>query len=260
MKRTVKSWIFSILFIILGTVGLFFYIYPLTVRGNVNIGTVTGVVLFGFLLFYGIFKPVVDRWISRVWKKTVGKVILSFVMVCLVGILVLAIILTHLMLSAIRSKPQNEVTVVVLGCAVLPSGKPSLMLRERLDAAYDYLVEHPDAPCILCGGQGADEIMTEAECMYNYLVDKGIESDRLYIESQSTSTRENIEYAQKIIQKEEMPCDIAIVTNEFHEYRAGKVAEKLGMVSYAISGQTAWWLLPTYYVRELYGILYEMVL
>ncbi|MGN0395195.1 MAG: YdcF family protein [Coprococcus sp.] len=260
MKRTVKSLIFSIIFIIIGIVGLFFYIFPLAVRGNVNVGTVAGVMIFGLLLIYGIFKPCVDRWVTGMWKKKIGKIILSLVMLCVVSILVLTGILTYFMVSAATSKPENNTTVVVLGCAVLPSGRPSLMLRERLDAAYDYLMENPDTPCIVCGGQGSDEVMSEAQCMYNYLVEKGIAADRIYMEDKSTSTRENIEFAEKIIKENKLPETISIVTNEFHEYRAQKVAEKLELESYAIAGKTAWWLLPTYYVRELFGIMYEWIL
>lgn len=54
-----------------------------------------------------------------------------------------------------------------------------------------------------------------------------------------------------------MPEEIAIVTNEFHEYRAGVIAGRLGLSYGAVSAKTAWWLLPTYYARELFGVLYE---
>ena len=260
MRRSVRSMIFSIIFILLGICGLFFYIFPLFVRGNVNIGTVTGIVIFGLFTLYGIFKPIVDKAVKRLCRKRIGKVFLAGLSVIVVGIIITAVILSHLMFSAIRSKPKGNVTVIVLGCAVLPSGNPSLMLRERLDAAYDYLIDNPDAKCILCGGQGDDEVMTEAQCMFNYLTDKGIDESRLYLEHSSTSTRENIMYALQIIGDQHLPQSIAIVTNEFHEYRANRIATELGVTSYAISANTAWWLFPTYYVRELYGILYEIII
>ena len=56
------------------------------------------------------------------------------------------------------------------------------------------------------------------------------------------------------------PEEIAIATNDFHAYRAGKVADSLGLEHGAVSGATALWLFPTYYSRELFGILYEWVL
>ena len=53
---------------------------------------------------------------------------------------------------------------------------------------------------------------------------------------------------------------IAIVTNEYHEYRAFMIAEVLGLEHSAVPAKTPWWLFPTYYIREVYGIIYEWVL
>ncbi len=260
MNRSVRALIFRIIFIMLGIVGIFFYILPVALHGQVNEGTIAGVILFSLFLIYGILKPYVDKLVKKIWKKTVGKVVLSFIMLCTAAGMILVGIMTYLMISAAVTRPDSNTTVVVLGCKVTPSGKPSLMLRERLDAAYDYLEKNPDTACIVCGGQGADEVMSEAQCMYNYLVEKGIEPDRIYMEDQSTSTRENIKFAEQIIKENKLPETIAIVTNEFHEYRAHKVAEKLDLKSCSVAGKTAWYLLPTYYTRELFGILYEWLL
>lgn len=154
--------------------------------------------------------------------------------------------------------PQEETTVVVLGCRV-KNKKPSLALKERLDKTYQYLNENPKLQCILSGGQGANEEISEAKCMYQYLVSKGIDPHRLYQEDKSTSTRENILFSYQIIEKENLPKAITIITNEFHEYRSQTIAQRLNIKSYAISAHTAWWLFPTYFVREIFGIIYEFI-
>lgn len=154
--------------------------------------------------------------------------------------------------------PQEETTVVVLGCRV-KNKKPSLALKERLDKTYQYLNENPKLQCILSGGQGANEEISEAKCMYQYLVSKGIDPHRLYQEDKSTSTRENILFSYRLIKKENLPKAITIITNEFHEYRAQTIARRLNIKSYAISAHTAWWLFPTYFVREIFGIVYEFI-
>ncbi len=51
---------------------------------------------------------------------------------------------------------------------------PSRVLQMRLDKAYDYLTENPDTIVIVSGGQGPDEHVSEAQGMYDYLVEKGI--------------------------------------------------------------------------------------
>ena len=153
--------------------------------------------------------------------------------------------------------PQEETTVVVLGCQVKPYG-PSLMLQERLDAAYKYLSENKNIKCILSGGKGNDEPMSEAECMYNWLVDMGIDKDRLYMDDKSTSTRENLIFSKRIIEENGLNPVMTVITNDFHQYRASQIAETLGIKNYNVSGKTLITLLPTYYVRELGGILFEI--
>ena len=58
-----------------------------------------------------------------------------------------------------------------------PDG-PSRVLQYRLDAAYDYLVENPDTKVIVSGGQGSDEMISEAQGMYDYLAGRGIDHQR----------------------------------------------------------------------------------
>lgn len=95
--------------------------------------------------------------------------------------------------------------------------------------------------------------------MYRYLINKGIDASRLYKEENSTTTRENLLYSKQLIEEQGLHPVIAIATSEYHEYRAGQIAGKLGITYAAVPGKTAIWLFPTYYVRELYGILYEWV-
>ena len=83
-----------------------------------------------------------------------------------------------------------------------------------------YLEEHPDAPCILSGGKGPDEGISEAEGLSRKL---------------------------------------AIVTNEFHAYRASAIVKKLSLSHSSIPAKTPLWLFPTYYLRELFGVMYEWV-
>ena len=172
--------------------------------------------------------------------------------------LMVGFIETGFIVNASRNAPTEESTVIVLGCRVVGT-QPSVMLKARLDAAYEYLAAHPDAPVIVSGGQGDDEEISEAQCMYNYLVEKGIAPERIYIEDKSTSTRENIAFAKAIIEEEGLYEKIAIATNDYHELRASLVADSEGLESSAISAKTQWHLLPKHYARELVGVLLEVV-
>ena len=74
--------------------------------------------------------------------------------------------------------PQNLDYVIVLGAHVRGT-VPSRALRKRLDCAKAYAEENPDTIFFLSGGQGSGEDITEAEAMYRYLTEKGVDGDRL---------------------------------------------------------------------------------
>lgn len=234
------------------------FIIPVVFSGIVNIGNVTGIVLFSLLFIAFLKADKLGTILTKLKSKKSGKVFLSVVSVIVSAVILVAGIETVFMVSAAIKTPEPESTVVVLGCRVYGE-RPSRMMVARLKAAMKYLEENPESACILSGGQGADEDISEAECMYRYLVTNGISPDRLYKEDKSTSTRENLAFSNEIIEREGLNPDIAIATNEFHEYRAQQIAKALGLDSGAASGVTEIWVLPTYYVRELYGILYEWI-
>jgi uncharacterized SAM-binding protein YcdF (DUF218 family) len=121
-------------------------------------------------------------------------------------------------------------------------------------------VEHPAADCVVSGGQGDGEDISEAECMYRWLVEKGIDPSRIYKEDQSTSTEENVAFSKEVIEENGLFQKVVIISNEYHIFRAGLIADDHGLVWGAKAARTASWLFPTYYVRELYAILAEWIL
>lgn len=154
-----------------------------------------------------------------------------------------------------RSADSQQGTVIVLGCRVYSYG-PSLMLKARMDAACEYLNDNPGSICIVCGGQGSNEPESEADAMYTYMTGKGIEPSRIYKDGISEDTNENLTNAAEIIKQNDLDQKCAIVTSDYHCYRALKNAERLGYEDpAAIPADTLWWLFPSAYVREMYGIL-----
>lgn len=231
---------------------------PLIGRGILNSGNLTGILVFGLLLYYGFRYKRVHAWLGNVWQNRGGKLVLVCLLLLCGCAFVTAAAETVGIVRAAMHRPPENVTAVVLGCSV-KGERPSRILEERLEAAYDYLEENPGAICVLSGGQGPGEDISEAECMYRYLTDKGIAPERLLKEDASTTTEENLKYSMALLEEHGISGEITIVTSEFHEYRANKVAERLGITSYSTPSHTFFIYLPTYYVRELYGILYYMI-
>ncbi len=115
--------------------------------------------------------------------------------------------------------------IIVLGAQVKGT-RPSMALRWRIDRAYEYLTENPDTFAVVSGGQGQGEDISEAECMKRELVSRGIPEERILMEDRSTSTMENIRFSLEVIGRDGVR--IGIVTNNFHVWRAVKIAHRAG--------------------------------
>lgn len=153
--------------------------------------------------------------------------------------------------------------VIVLGAGVNGT-EPSLSLRTRLDAALDYLEENPDVPVVLTGGQGYGEEITEAQCMYDYLTTRGVTSERILLEEQATSTAENFAFSKPLLAVEGIDVEtdlVAVVTNDFHIYRAGLIAAREGYaLTFGIPAELPWLHLEVNYcVREAFALVKTLI-
>lgn len=169
--------------------------------------------------------------------------------------------------SAFFEKPDEEPEyIVVLGTTVYESG-PCYLLRQRLLETAKWADVYKDAKIVVTGGRGKTEPFTEGGEMKRYLVEElGIEKERILVEEASVNTYENMTFAGEILKKEDPnfsyeKTPVLVVTNNFHMYRALKIAQKAGYenLSGAPSG-TYPLLFPHYMVREFCAILKNMVL
>jgi len=184
-------------------------------------------------------------------KRTrLAKLLRRCYMICLCIGLSFFLILQALILSGSRTDDVEADCLIILG-AGLRNGAPSLILRRRLNAAVDYLQERSDIPVIVTGGLGRGQTVTEAEAMFRYLRDRGVGENLIWKEDQSTSTRENLAFAVALLQEKGLDVEnikVAVVTNEFHLYRAKLIAGKQGLDAAGISADT-----PSLYLRMLYS-------
>ena len=155
-----------------------------------------------------------------------------------------------------RDTATNQKVLIVLGCRI-KGDVPSVALQKRADSAYFYLLKNPDCVAILSGGRGKDENLSEAQCLKNMLVNRGISQSRLFLEEMSTSTSQNITYSKRIIEQNGLPSEVAIATSEYHQLRAKMICKNYGLISFAVSSKTKPLLLPTFLLRELMALLNE---
>lgn len=143
---------------------------------------------------------------------------------------------------------ENVDYLIVLGARVNGT-EPSPALRVRVEKAVEYLNEYPETIVIASGGEGDDEIISEAECMKRLLLEAGISEDRIIIEDQSTSTAENIRFSYALIEEED--ATVGVVTNSYHMYRARLIAQSNGTHPVScIGADSSLFLLPHNLTRE----------
>lgn len=149
--------------------------------------------------------------------------------------------------------------VIVLGAGV--NGEtPSAALWSRIRAAEDYLEIHPDVPVVLSGGQGAGEAISEAEAMRRALwKEDGAENARLLLEERSTNTAENFRFSKALLEERGLDtgrATIAVVTNDFHCFRAHMIARRQGLKTIDVPAELPWWwLTANYYLREAFAVV-----
>ncbi len=161
-------------------------------------------------------------------------------------------------ISGFFSKSKESLDyIIVLGAKV--NGKsPSLSLENRINAAYEYLANNENTLCIASGGQGADEMISEAECISHELIRRGIDEKRIILEDRSTSTSENLKFSAEIIG--DASKNVAVVTNNFHVFRGMALARKCGIRNiYGISADLPSILLPHYLIREFIAVTVDTI-
>jgi uncharacterized SAM-binding protein YcdF (DUF218 family) len=115
-------------------------------------------------------------------------------------------------------------TALVLGLA-LENGKPTNDLLSRLDTAQQYLESHPDAMLILTGGNPDASGKTEAAVMRETLLERGVPEEKLLLEDQAETTKENFLDVKRMIDPNE---PVVLITSDYHMDRAVRTAKAAG--------------------------------
>ena len=105
------------------------------------------------------------------------------------------------------------------------------------------------------GGQGRDETVSEAEAMGRYLREKGIPEDKIILEDRSFTTMENLKNSKAIIDAREGGKYTALVTSNYHVYRALRYCRKVGLDCTGIGAHVAPYYWPSALIREFAAIM-----
>ena len=213
--------------------------------------------LMGIIIFYNTARLLKSRF-----PKPVKAVTTVFTVILCIGLLVVGITEALIIRASFGSPDEACEYVVVLGAKVRKDG-PSVSLRNRIDGAYEYLAAHPDTIAIVSGGKGADEPITEAECMYHELIAMGIDPERIWMEDKATSTWENLKFSLDLIESRTgtRPTKIGLLSSEYHLFRAGLFAKDQGVEAVGIPAKTT--IISqkaNHFLREVAGVWHYLIL
>jgi uncharacterized SAM-binding protein YcdF (DUF218 family) len=152
----------------------------------------------------------------------------------IVIVLILALYWTYLYRqirsSAIRDEAHPAEAIVVLGAAQY-NGRPSPVLKARLDHAYE-LYQRGYAPAIITtGSYGPDPNFSEAQVSTRYLVQRGVEMTNIITEQGSGTTYDTIQAASELLKAKGWTTAL-VVSDGFHLYRAKRMFSDNGIRTY----------------------------
>ena len=187
---------------------------------------------------------------------------------------------------------RRQYDYIIIHGAGLDGPRPTPLLAGRIDKALElWKKQHQHGKFIVSGGQGADEIVSEAQAMRDYLLEKGVSADAILMEDKSTTTWENLRYSLAIINADRATgvdatssaavassgdvtttasdastsdasgtvasngdFTTAVVTSDFHVFRCAEYAHNLGIKADGIGSHTKGWYWPTAFIREFIAI------
>ena len=149
--------------------------------------------------------------------------------------------------SVLKTVPtaENYDAIIVLGAQVKPDGSPSVQLGWRLDAACE-AYQQKKVPIIVCGAQGKDEPMTEAEAMKRYLAGKGIPESDILTDPNSFNTNQNLRNAAELLKEAPEVRRVLIVTSDYHVPRSLAIARDVGFTACGMGSPCK----PEYWVKN----------
>ena len=175
--------------------------------------------------------------------------------------MIIGSIIADLLAASYVPDPDKD-WLIVLGCGIRRDGTPTPLLKGRLDLALDFYRRQLKetgrrARFIVSGGQGPDEIRSEAACMRDYLLEQGIPEENVILEDRSTDTAENMRFSKQKIDEAGGEGKIAFFTTNYHVFRAGLKARRVKMRALGMGAPTKWYFWPNAAVREFVGLLTE---
>lgn len=228
----------------------------------ITLGGVTFSVLFGVTVLWMTYGLLSIKRLARSYNQRWLRCIASLYMWGMIAFVSSFVIIEGVLIfNMCQFKEVEQIErvdyIIVLG-AGLKGEEVGNTLRTRLDEALEYYNQHEEVTIIVSGGQGEDEVISEAEAMRRYLIANGVAPEYIIKEDQSTTTVENIKYSKEILkQLGDQKEKVLIATNDYHLFRARFIAKVLGVESEGLAAISPPLVRMNYMIREYPTIMID---
>src|SRR3954464_8134256 len=136
-----------------------------------------------------------------------------------------------------RDEARPAQAIVVLGAAQY-AGRPSPVLRARLDHALDLWNRHLASLLILTGGTGSGDITSEAAVGRNYAKRHGVPDSAILVENEGRTTSESMRAVAGMLEVRGLQTAL-LVSDPFHMLRLRILARRFGFTPYTSPTRTS---------------------
>ena len=158
-------------------------------------------------------------------------------------------------------KKQHYDFIIIHGAGLLDGERVTPLLKKRIDKAVQafHQSKNPQIRLIASGGQGSDEKISEAQAMYNYLVEHtDVPKEAIILEEKSTTTYENLLFSKELGEQLVENPRFLFVTNDYHVFRTSTYARQIGMQGDGLGCSTASYYIPSAFIREYVAMCVKM--
>jgi len=170
--------------------------------------------------------------------KHAVKIIRRMLTIVVIAVFALWVIsATAVLIWASRDEARPVQAIVVLGAAQY-AGKPSPVLRARLDHALDLWNRHLASLLILTGGTGSGDTTSEAAVGRTYARKHGVPDSAILVENEGRTTSESMRAVAGMLEVRGLQTAL-LVSDPFHMLRLRILARRFGFTPYTSPTQTS---------------------
>lgn len=217
-------------------------------------------ILFGIgIISSSIILPI---FINRIKSKILIGLMGFFITVFSYFVLGFIIFLTSSLIYNLWYEKRNKDYLIVLGAGLI-GDRVTPLLASRIDKAIEFYNSQKEKgvkppKIIMSGGQGADEVVSEAFAMKSYALEMNIPEEDILMEDKSTNTKENLKFSTNLI-KNDSPKNnpkVLLFTTNYHVLRAGILAKSMGFNYNGLGSKTKFYYYVSAIIREYIAIIY----